>query len=180
LIDRNRIVAAIATACAGLALASAAEAVDLRSWDMKINDVTKRFIVLATFNSEAVLDKETQLVWQRSPSATLTTQIQAKTFCADRVIAGRRGWRLPSIQELSSLADPMKPNGVLALTFGHPFKGVKLNGYWSATRYINYTGATSDSAYGINFQGGGNSFTLSALSSLNYWCVRGGGPMSEY
>jgi hypothetical protein len=39
----------------------------LKSWSRKINDATKRFEVLDSFNAEAVLDRETQLVWQREP-----------------------------------------------------------------------------------------------------------------
>ena len=34
------------------------QAIPLESWDSKIN-TTKRFVVLADFNGEAVLDKET-------------------------------------------------------------------------------------------------------------------------
>jgi hypothetical protein len=42
---RHRFAAAVATACAGLALASAADAVDLRDWGRKF-PASERFVVL--------------------------------------------------------------------------------------------------------------------------------------
>ena len=44
------------------------------AWDQKLACPTKancpRFLVLTNWNSEAVLDKETGLVWERSPALT--------------------------------------------------------------------------------------------------------------
>ena len=62
---------------AGMVLtAPPAQAVDavgpyyaLPSWDRKMAAVN-RFVVLTNWNSEAVLDKETGLVWERSPANT--------------------------------------------------------------------------------------------------------------
>jgi hypothetical protein len=92
--NRNRFAAAIATACTGLALASNAGAVDLRSWDQRINVTSNRFIVLASFKNEAVLDKETQLVWQRTPDSIRTAWQTADHDCikASRVGAEAGGY----------------------------------------------------------------------------------------
>src|SRR5262245_27498296 len=62
---RFHALAAIALTLLDLGTAGSAGAVDLRSWDRKLAD-TERFALLADFNNEAVLDKETQLVWRRS------------------------------------------------------------------------------------------------------------------
>lgn len=120
---------AAAAACAGLTLAGSVHAVDMRSWDQKIDDATKRYVVLATFNNQAVLDKETQLVWFRQPAGAMAWNA-AVQFCLVSNVAGRSGWRLPSFSELSSLL------GVGArLPAGHPFTGMPSSPgfFWSST-----------------------------------------------
>lgn len=77
--------------CFRLGLASAAEAVDLCDRGRKL-PASERFVVLAQFNNEAVLDKETQLIWQRSPSTTLDVWATADyQRCAIATIGGRAG-----------------------------------------------------------------------------------------
>ena len=78
----------------------------LESWSNKIEDASERFLVLAEFNDEAVLDKETQLVWERKPSTTTYLWQNARFVCAQKAVGWRGGWRLPSFYELSSLVDP--------------------------------------------------------------------------
>jgi hypothetical protein len=178
---RHRFAAAIATACAGLALASAAEAVDLRDWGRKF-PASERFVVLSQFSNQAVLDKETQLVWQRTPAANQVSHWHyALAYCIGGAFAGRRGWRLPSVHELSSLVEASAPAGTLALPQGHPFQNVPIGRYWSSTRQANqYTNQTDGAAYTVNFQNGGVIGSSVITVPGYYWCVRGGGPISEY
>jgi hypothetical protein len=98
---RRRIVAAIATACAGLALANTAGAVDLRDWGRKFA-TSERFVVLAQFNNEAVIDKETQLVWMKT-SRVANHYSTAYLLCIMADTGGRHGWRLPTAPEMASL-----------------------------------------------------------------------------
>lgn len=57
-------------------------------------------------------------------------------FCGGNVLlCNRRGWRLPTVEELSSLIDPSQSDP--ALPSGHPFINVQYpeNAYWSSTTY---------------------------------------------
>jgi hypothetical protein len=126
--SKRRIGAAIAAVGTTMFSAAAAHAADLRSWDQRIDDATKRFVVLPVFGNQAVLDKETQLVWQRQPNAAQTWYVAMDTCLLART-GGRAGWRLPAISELSSLVGT---TGTLAA--GHPFSGIPANGhFWSST-----------------------------------------------
>lgn len=121
-------------------------------WDKKI-DNEKRFKVLSHFNGEAVLDKETGRVWEQSPDTGQRGWIGALGHCYDRIVGGRKGWRLPTIEELMSLVDPNNPGGDPDFPPGHPFAYVQSSDYWSATTF-----AGSDGAYGVNLSSGGSSF----------------------
>ena len=99
-------------------------------WDTK-NASASRFTVLADFGGGAVLDNNTGLVWQQSPATIKTTWSDARGQCSDQPIGGARGWRLPSLPELTSLIDPSLPTAPFVPTT--VFTGVQLDIYWSAT-----------------------------------------------
>jgi hypothetical protein len=127
----------------------------------------------------AVLDRETGLVWERSPSAFAEGNdwSLALLACSDLSLGGRKGWRLPGIAELTSLL--VNVAGVYyRLPIGHPFGGSAsgLDSYWSATPYADdvtqvFAMSLDPNATGRNvFNGSKNG----ALDSLKIWCVRGG------
>jgi len=66
----------------------------------------------------AVLDKETGLVWERDTNNTMGDWYDACDYCYNLALGGRKGWRLPTVEELSSLVDPLKSNP--SLPDGHP------------------------------------------------------------
>jgi hypothetical protein len=175
----RRLAAAIAAGCASLALASAAAAVDLRDWSVKL-PTSERFVVLSQFNNQAVLDRETQLVWQRAPVPVPATGWYDAMFrCRATSIGGRRGWRLPSFHELTSLADPSTALGALALPAGHPFQSVPVGEYWTATRTPPYQDG-SFGAHTVRLDVSGHSNQRSVTAETYYgWCVRGVLPSSE-
>src|SRR5262249_44050324 len=88
------------------------------SWDQHI-PAGQRFIVLSNWGNAAVLDRETGLVWQRSPNGVNASWFGSAGKChSDAATGNRLGWRLPSVEELASLVDRTQSNP--ALPPGHP------------------------------------------------------------
>ncbi len=100
---------------------------DLSDWGKQL-PAKQRFVVLSDFNDRAVLDKETQLVWERFPGdvngdglledSDDVSADKAAFFCVNKNVGGRKGWRLPAVNELASLLDP---SNAPSLPPGHPF-----------------------------------------------------------
>ena len=130
----------------------------------------QRFIILPAFNSEAVLDKETGLVWERSPQTTSARWSVAHHTCIEKNVGGQKGWRLPSLQELTSLVDPsIAPPGP-TLPPGHPFLTVQPTVYWSATRVDE----DARGSWAVHFGLGGGATFINWAHSVQAWCVRDG------
>ena len=138
------------------------------AWDRKL-PASLRFLVLTNWNNEAVLDKDTGLVWERSPVQTGTWSA-ARSQCAALTTGGRRGWRLPSMHELHSLIQPnVVPPGPL-LPVGHPFINISPT-YWSATIIAAHPNAAWFVDFAANAVSGAD---VIAGGSMGVWCVRGG------
>jgi hypothetical protein len=148
-------------------LQSEAGTTDLHSWDTKINDAGKRFVVLADFDNTAILDKETGLVWEQSPRTTTLSWEGAQGTCTTLLNGNRSGWHLPTIQELTSLLDPTQNHP--ALPSGHPFSDVQSSAYWAATTSAHDT----SSAWIVDFSDGATGY-ISKSTFVHVWCVRGG------
>jgi len=148
-----------------LAASAAGPYYSMPSWDQTLPAST-RFIVLTNMNSEAVLDRETGLVWEQSPSNGPTSWYLAGIACIDLTKGGRDGWRLPTIQELKSLVDHTQSP---VLPSGHPFSNVQSDVYWSATSFSTSTSY----AYDVNFSDGSRGYESKGHSKY-FWCVRGG------
>jgi hypothetical protein len=143
-------------------------------WD-RVLPAAQRFVVLTEFNNEAVLDQETGLVWERSPGPGTVNWSGARGYCANRVVGGRRGWRLPAVFELASLVDPTVPSPEQTLPPGHPFLNVQSAPYWT----ISTVADTPAGAWQVDFILGlvGNSTKADGLPN---WCVRGPNQESVY
>ena len=129
-----------------------------------------------TLADDLVLDKETGLVWARDANIVgLNNWLDANTLCRELELGNRCGWRLPTVEELSSLVDPSQPNLVLPLS--HPFVNIQYGAgvfaYWTSTNCENPTGA----AWFVNmWRGSGAHLAGLANKSISgyAWPVRGG------
>jgi Protein of unknown function (DUF1566) len=121
---------------------------------------------------DAVFDKETGLVWERSPATDRKTFDGAVVYSTTRVVAGRKGWRLPAIEELLSLVDPNVTNPTLPA--GHPFVNLMLDYfYWSMTQGIPLPN-DPHLVWGYNFGNADTSSIVVAQAQCYAWLVRGG------
>jgi hypothetical protein len=123
-------------------------------------------------SDDMVLDKETGLVWERSPVLTEPGRdwFQANFDCMWKILGGRQGWRLPTIQELASLVDMSAPRPRLPI--GHPFNNIR-GFYWSSTTCSKDDTTALTGGFFCNACMG---FCRPKESGYLYdvWCVRGG------
>jgi Protein of unknown function (DUF1566) len=137
-------------------------------WD-QVLPAEQRFVILPAFNSDAVLDKETGLVWEKSPQTTAVSSANVRLTCANKAVGGRKGWRLPSLPELASLVDPSVASPGPTLSSGHPFLNVQSTNYWSTSAHAENPALM----WGVGF-GNGGVLGLSKAFDQRAWCVRGG------
>lgn len=117
----------------------------------------------------SVLDKETGLVWEKQPQVSAMKWSDALNYCYQPLLnKPRGGWRLPTIEELSSLFDTSQLPAVIPPGFFVGVSGV----YWtSTTDPRNSSNAyTIDSGSGSVFPQAKTPITPVAVP----WCVRGG------
>ncbi len=138
------------------------------SWDRTLPAAT-RFLVLSNFEGAAVLDRNTGLVWEKSPDTTLTLWSNARYRCMNKVVGGQKGFRLPSFVELSSLVDPSVPFPGPALQPGHPFLNIQSTWYWAATTNFDFP----TMAFGLYLRDGSLGIQQKIME-FGVWCVRGG------
>jgi hypothetical protein len=141
-------------------------------WSQIIPLASDRFQLV--LGGTGVLDRETGLVWEQSPEtfpnpSTSQTWINAQSSCNIRIVGGRLGWRVPTLQELASLID--RTQFEPALPSGHPFSNVSFHftGYWSASTLAN----DSSNAWRVPFDTGLVGFGAKTVA-IHVWCVRGG------
>jgi len=100
-------------------------------------DGPERFEVV--FDGAAVHDRLTGLYWEQSPDPALMGWSDAVKHCENLEISNKKGWRLATVDELTSLVDP-SVLGSPKLPDEHPFDtGCKFGGcvqadtYWTKT-----------------------------------------------
>jgi hypothetical protein len=159
------------------------------TWDRQIEG-PRRFQVLRDFDDDAVLDRETGIVWERVAGDTNGDQVvtipddeldwgSAKMHCLEKDVGDRKGWRLPTLHELLSLIVPSVPNDdAPKLPEGHPFIDVQSPGnYWSVTTHAG----DPQNAWVVDLFGNALFGQIDPFAVAFVWCVRGISPWpTEY
>jgi uncharacterized protein DUF1566 len=141
--------------------------IDLQSWSVVL-PASQRFVLLGAFSNEAVLDKQTGLVWEQAPDGTTLRPWEAALdYCLNKGVGSPTftpGWRLPSVVELNSVRDySLGPPYVPSI-----FTNVQASDYWSATTVAS----NPDGGWEVRFSNGLVT-RADKGSNLLAWCVRG-------
>ncbi len=147
---------------------------------LPLDDPSQRFVLLP--GDAMVLDRETQLVWQREPGTPPSPFALARSRCTQLDIQGHMGWRLPKLSELVSLLVETAPS-----TYGlAPFQPFVLPPgqnvtYWTSTPRITLLQPGPGDAIlfrAVTIGPATNpTQTLATTDLAEAWCVRAaGGP----
>jgi hypothetical protein len=135
------------------------------TWSQKIPSAQRFELVL---DGMAVLDKETGLVWERTPSGYAHVWTMAVDYCIAKEIDRRQGWHAPTVEQLASLVDSSVAPGP-TLPSGHPFTDVQSAFYWSTTTLAEDTSYAAGVFFNNSVAGGDHKTNVHYI-----WCVRGG------
>lgn len=141
----------------------------IRDWH-NLYPSAQRFEILAAFNHDAVLDRTTGLVWEKSPQPATVTYNEARRICSSRAVGAQKGWRLPSPIELRSLVGPIRGLSRPHLPPNHPFLNVQATSYWAMVSEADHG---PYGKYVDAFLGNILSFFKIKTFSFPVWCVRG-------
>ncbi len=139
----------------------------IKNWQ-QAHPAAQRFVILSDFNNDAVFDKDTSLIWERSPTPTLVTWNEARATCVTRATGGQKGWRLPAPAEMRSLVGPAVDSPLPNIPPGHPFLNIQPTSYWTVVPEANQP---SYARYVDAFLG--NVLSFIKIYTYPVWCVRG-------
>jgi hypothetical protein len=134
-----------------------------------------RFICV--MSNAAALDQETGLVWEMNPSATKMNYYEAVAHCREIITANRKGWRMPTLDEFTSLIDMGSgPPPMLPREFGVPCYPMDVLGtaYWTSTSRDGIYGAAS---IVVTVTGDADNYYMKRdmIAATEVMAVRGGG-----
>lgn len=127
-------------------------------------------LILAEFsrsNVGVITDSVTTLQWQDDygdNGIAQTTWTNAIEYCEGLELDGG-GWRLPNLNELTSLVDDTRVNPAIS----SKFVNTSHYAYWSSTKYVQTIGASWIIFFYNGQQGGSNNRTSNFVR-----CVRAG------
>ncbi len=113
-----------------------------------------------------VTDTGTGLMWQKADDGTVRSWSDASTYCDNMVVGGYEDWRIPRVDELTTIADYSRYSPAIDPAFQSK---PSYYWYWSSSTYAGNTG----SAWGVYFDNGStNEYNKSSTHYVR--CVRGG------
>ena len=139
----------------------------IKNWQ-QAHPAAQRFVILPDFNNDAVLDEDTNLIWELSPAPTPVTWNEARITCVTRATGGQKGWRLPAPSEMRSLVGPAVDSPIPNIPPGHPFLNIQATSYWTVVPEANQP---SYARYVDAFLG--NVLSFIKIYTYPVWCVRG-------
>jgi hypothetical protein len=124
------------------------------------------------FIEVAVLDNETGLVWERQPNTGIMDWYTARIWCRSNSTGNRKGWHLPTYEQLATLLDIEQSDP--ALPEGHPFIIEFDIPYWTATTADSFNGPATLKVLIDLHHGEEKQQPASGPPESRAWCVRGG------
>jgi len=117
-------------------------------------------------NGNIVTDGSTGLQWQDDAIGSVMVWTAAMDYCENLTLDTYSDWRLPNLNELTSIVDDTKVSPSIDTAV---FQNTASNYYWSSTTYAGY----SDDAWGVFFYNGYQNYYFKA-HSYYVRCVRAG------
>ncbi len=117
-----------------------------------------------TRSNEMVTDSTTGLVWQDTTPAT-RTWVSAIAYCEALTLGGNSDWRLPNLNELTSIVDDTTSNPAISSVFVNTIS----NYYWSST-----TNAGDTTRAWVVYFFNGLQYNNNKTNSFYVRCVRAG------
>ncbi len=124
-----------------------------------VRDATKHEVPVPRYDvqPETVRDVGTGLIWQRAVPDKKFQFAEAKAYCAHLNLGGKKGWRMPSLQELLTLIDEHAATG--PLIDREAFPRTPSEQFWTSTIFAS-SPVTSwyvffnrgDGLYGMNVE----------------------------
>jgi hypothetical protein len=108
-------------------------------------------------NDGTITDTKTGLIWVKNPHTDLPDKFKERMTwkdaiqaCKDLVCAGKKDWRLPTVEELRELVDYTRGKGDEPAIDAKFFPDTKTAWYWTATQVAWNT----DFAWSVGFTSG--------------------------
>ncbi len=144
---------------------------DCDAWDKVITEGSDRFQLVMRGGDNVVVDKKTCLLWYQDPRTEAITWYDALKLSYNTKIADIKGWRVPKIEELATLADESQWPNPTTLPRSFPFLYEQTAWYWSSTTNAD----RETTAWVVGFSNGViNKAVSNKSNNLYVWFVRGG------